>query len=375
MDIPKWIDWSDENVARYETNKTLYQYTYGVKDIQIKYREFENRSVFVSKPYHIDGNIMEVSLIADEENHLLSSINNAVSKFDTVVEYYISFNENPRYDEWIPILPNGQELVNEYLFTAGTKKGVLRFKCDNTREVTVYKNGVRLSEDFWSLHADNSVAIDKYFDKYAVYTVSYYPDSAVSDPWNIELKNTDRKIVPYIGPDGTEGEVFKNGTDRNGTVTLSKTPYIDYGKINSSYAGYSPVEVVLEQAALAGPNKTVFTTLNKDTVPTTRNVTDYKTLSSVLLKPYDFTLVNNSMTYPYFDFLHQENKVYFTETFNNSGIISNMPTNHGDAWIRIKYNYIKTQFRFKIILRNVSNQTRSITPSVNSYSLVFKVIR
>jgi hypothetical protein len=375
MNTPQWLDWSNNNIASYDKNSHLYRYTYGVKDIQVRYKEFSDSSVFVTKPYEIDGNILEVSLAADESNYMVQSTNNATSPFDTTIEYYITFKENPRYDEWIPILPSGQAIVNEYLFTDGTKRGKLRFQCNISKEVTVYKNGVKISNDHWSYCSDNSIVIDKYFDKYAIYTVSYYPDILANDPWNVELKPEDRQITPFLSPDGSEGEVFKNGTDRNGTILLSKTPYIDYEKINSGVAGYNPLDVTLFNGVIAGPNRTVYSTITKDTTPATKNVTDYRTLNDTSLKPYDPTVTNSVMTYPYFEYLQDGRKVYFTETFNNSGIVSNMPTNHGDAWIRVKYNYLRSQFRFKAILRNVSSRTDSLTPSINNYSLIFKVVR
>lgn len=375
MNIPEWLDWSDENIAAHEKKARVYKYIYGVKDIQVRYKEFERASVFVSKPYEVEGNIMEISLIADDKNHIVQSANNAMSNFDTTIEYYVSFKEYPRYDEWIPILPRGCTTVNEYLFLNGTKNAKLRFACDTSKEIIVYKNGVRIPDQHWSFCSDNSITIDKYFDKYAIYTVTYSPNPLISDPWNIEIGKEDREIVPYISPDGTEGEVFKNGTDRNGIITLSKTPFIDYERINTKDPNYHPIEVILENANIAGPNRTIYRTITKDTVPATRNITDYLTHSEVTLKAYDPTPSGNSMAYPYFEYIHDGRKLYFTETFNNSNIVSNMPINHGDAWIRVKYSYLKTQFRVKIILRNVSPTTKSITPSVNRYSVVFKVVR
>jgi hypothetical protein len=239
----------------------------------------------------------------------------------------------------------------------------------------VYKNGVRLSEEFWSYCSDNSVVIDKYYDRYAVYTVSYGPDALRSNPWDIELLPDDREIIPYIGADGTEGEVFATGTDRNGCVILSKYPYVDFERVNNGDTTYYPIKVNLENAKIAGPNRSVYNLITRDTTPATRNITDYRTLAPVALKPYDPALVNNQMSYPYFEYLQDGRKLYFTETFNNSNIVSNMATNHGDAWVRVKYEYLRSQFRFKIILRNTSSSTESVTPSVSNYSLIFKVMR
>lgn len=375
MNTPGWLDWSEDKIASYNKSSHLYKYTYGVKDIQVRYKEFDRSSVFVSKPYQVDGNIVEVSLMSDEKNHLIHQTNNGTSSFDTTIEYYITFNEHPRYDEWLPVLPSGEKSVNELLFTNGTRRAKLRFQCDPQRELTVYKNGIKISLDHWSFCSDNSISIDKYFDKYAIYTVTYYPNELISDPWNIELRPKDREIIPYTGPDGSEGEVFAMGTDRNGIVVLSKNPYVDYNRINLNDTSYNPIDISLERGVIAGPNRTVFSTVTKDTTPSTKNMTDYKMRSEITLKAYDPSLTGSQMIHPYFEYLQDGRKVYFTETFNNSSIVSNMPTNHGDAMVRVKYNYLRSQFRFKIILRNVSQRTESITPSVSSYALAFKVMR
>jgi len=376
MNTPQWLDWSDENIQSNDVNRRLYKYTYGVKDVQIRYKEFEKASVFVSKPYFIDGNIIEVGLITDEDNYVTHANSNGVNPYDTAVEHYITFKEYPHADEWIPILPTGQERVpNELLILNGGQKGFLRFSCNTAKEIVVYKNNIKMPNEFWSYCSDNSIIIDKYFDRYATYTVAYYPNQMTSDPWNIELKEEDRKIVPYKSVDGTDGEVFRNGTDRNGIVTLTKYPYIDYARINSNDITYTPVNISLENANIAGPNRTVFSLITKDTTPATKNITDYISLSEAVLRSYDVTLTGQTITYPYFEYVQDGRKLYFTETFNNSSIISNMATNHGDAWIRVKYNFLQTQFRFKTILRNTSSKANSVTPSVNSYSLVFKVMR
>jgi hypothetical protein len=275
MNTPKWLDWSDENIKSYDKNSHLYRYTYGVKDIQVRYKEFDRSSVFVTKPYEIEGNILEVSLIADDSNYMVQTTNNATSPFDTTIEYYITFKETPTPEDWIPILPSSQDRINEFLYMNNSRRSKLRFLCDTSKDIVVYKNGIKLSRDYWSYCADNSIAIDKYFDKYAIYTASYYPDHLAKNPWDIELKPSDRNIVTYEAPDGSKGEVFKEGTDRNGTIILSKTPYIDYEKINSG-AAYTPIEVTLFNGAIAGPNKTVYSTITNTSAPATRNVTDYK---------------------------------------------------------------------------------------------------
>lgn len=374
---PDWLKWDEESIKQHNKLEKGYLYTYGIKDIQIKYKEFKSTSVYVSTPFTVDGNIMEVSLETDEYNPIKETSNRMINPYDTSVEYYISFKERPTYRDWIPILPQNKEFIeNELLLFRDSPVCKLRFLCDTSKEIKVFKNGTRLNNQFWSYGADNTIRIDKGFDKYSIYTVQYYPNYSIDSPWNIELKESDREVVQFINEDGSEGELFKNGTDRNGCITLSKYPFIDYSLVNSTQ-NYQPIEVILENANIAAPNRKILTYIDSQTEPVkTKNVTDYKYLTRPVLKPYNATIdENGNIVNPYFEYYQDGRKLYFTETFNNSHIISNMSTNHGNAWIRVKYSYLRTKVRLKIVLRNTSIKNNAVTPIIKSYNLIFKVMR
>ena len=374
---PGWLKWDEETIRIHDKKEKKYSYVYGLKDIQIKYKEFKSASIYVSKPFQIDGNVAEINLEVNEYNPIKDSqISKAINPYDTSVEYYITFHEDPISTEWIPILPKGKQFIeNEVLLFRGSRVCSLRFSCDKSKEVIVYKNGVKLEEQFWSYGSDNTISIDRNFDKYSIYTIQYFPNLNVSSPWDIEYKIND--ALP-------SQEVFYDGAGRNGEIILSKHPYIDYNKINTD-PNYEPIKVYLQSKdsihMLSGPNKTTYTNIGPietDKVKAiTKNITDYKYLTEPNPMPYN-TSIDPATGEPInleFQYYQDGRKLYFTETFNNSRIITNRDTNHGDAIIKVQYDYLKVNARLKIILRNTSSGGSTITPSIRDYNLVFKVVR
>lgn len=381
VDPPEWLQWDQEAIKAHDTRGRYYRYAYGIKDIQIKNKKYEMASVYVTKPIVLDGNIAEVSLETDDYNQAMNNLSTGINPFDTSIEYYISFKEVPALEDWIPILPKNETFIeNELLLFENASSAPLRFACDTSREISVFKNGIKLNKQIWSF-GNNAIHIDSGFDKYSKYSIQYYPDINSSSPWDIELKEKDREIVPFTNPDGSMGEVFKNGTDRNGCITLSRYPYIDYTKINTQTGNsYRPISVELENASIAIPgNKTLKHIGDEESsaIVKTRNITDYKYLSYPTLFPYnmEIDLDTGSMINPFLEYYQDGKKLYFTETFNNTHVYSNMTTNHGEADIKVKYEYLRAKIRFKIILRNTSNKGSFTTPTIDKYNLIFKVIR
>lgn len=397
---PDWLKWDEESIKSHNKTKNKYKYVYGIKDIQMSYKNFSSASVYVSKPFIVDGNVVEVSLDVDEYNPALSTLSKSINPFDTSIEYYICFKESfdpEKENAWIPILPRGKELIeNEVLLFKDNQVASLRFQRDPNKETIIYKNGIKLNNQYWSYGKDNTIRIDKRFDKYAVYTIKYHPDMNVSSPWDIELTESNRKIESFLEESPPRdsngnilyGEIFTNGTDRNGSILLSKHPYVDYARINSDPT-YKPIEVFLKPGAgyygdkegksnISGPGGSVIKTeITSNSAPAkTKNITDYKYRSEPILKLYDTALGDDGKPINLdFEYYQDGRRLYFTETFNNSHIVSNMTTNHGDADIRVKYDYLKTSVRLKIILRNTSNKDNALTPIIRGYNLIFKVMR
>src|SRR5690606_41046414 len=78
---------------------------------------------------------------------------------------------------------------------------------------------------------------------------------------------------------------------------------------------------------------------------------------------------------PTFEYYHSGQRVYFQETFRHDSIHSqeNYGDTHGNAIIKVQYEYLVSGVRMKIILRR-SKFDGSITPKVKRYALKFKVL-
>jgi hypothetical protein len=386
--FPKWLMWDDETIKSYDKKENVYKYSYGISDINIASREFSPKSMYISKPFEINGNVMEVSLNTVEHHPIRRTLSDKINPYDTSIEYYITFKESIAENDgaaWIPILPKGQDEVDNELLIFEGNTAKLRFKRDMSRAISVYKNGILLDQQYWSYTQDNRIRIDKRFDKYDIYTVKYYPDTKLSSPWDIEIKDGDRiirdfrrKITDSSGyEDHLDGELFEQGADRNGSILLSKTPYIDYGRLQTD-SSYNPIEVYLiSEKGLAGPNKSILNEVGPKTEGVkTLNVTDYINGESPILSPYDTKIGDEGVPVnPNFEYYQDGRRIYFTETFNNTHVFSNMQINHGDAKIKVRYKYLDTKARIKIILRNTSNRDKTISPVLHEYSLAFKVMR
>lgn len=367
----------------FETRKevTKFEYTYGINHLEIKHKQYENKSIFVSKPIAVDGNAMQVSLHSIEEHPLFDQLTGEASDRQTSVEYYVSYKENPTQNEWNPILPEGEERVKcELLMFTQSKTAKLRFPALIGSKVTpvVYKNQVALKKDEWSF-ADGATKVQLLVghEPTAIYTIDYTPNAEAYNPWTLDIDSqayarTEKAV-----------ETFKEGTNHNKTVVLSQYPYIDYGHINltedydPNLGEYVPVKVKLRNANISGVGRTIHTNvepINGDPSQTvfTKNITDYKTNEWKEPKPYS---LKDEDLYNGFEYWQEGNKLYFSETFNKADIYTNQETNHGNAEIEVEYEYMASRFRIKIILRRNSSDINTLSPIVHEYALKFKVMK
>jgi hypothetical protein len=357
---PKWLDWN--NIEEYDIHKNSYEYIYGIKDIQVKYKEFDSASVYVSKPFEIERNVMEVSLKTEDTNVISNVSNPNTNLYDTAIEYYVAFDESPTHDQWYPILPIGQTFIANELLIPGLP---LRFVPDKTKVINVFKNDVKISQDQWIIYNDYKVDIIKRYDKFAKYTVSYYPDFTHSDPSYIAVPYPNRRITSYNDKDGQAGELFSNGTNYNGVLKLSKHPYVDYKRINDLDPTYNPIEVKLQDVTIG---ETESSDLDASTNPRTENITDYLHLNKQIITPY-------STSNPVFEYIHDGNILQFGETFKHTNVPTDEIPNYTDANIRVYYEYMKVIVRIKIILRYTNTLKPTTTPSVDSYHLIIRELR
>ncbi len=367
-----------------QTSVTKLEYVYGIKEIKISGNEIAPSSIYVSKPINIVGNIIQVSLISAEEHPLFTPPQvgiNAVSNRCTSVEYYITYAEQPNNNQWHPILPIGQtRIYNELLFFIDSDQATLRFPALISDINVVYADNVKLQDEEWEFGPlglsvriiNRQPGVD--------YSIDYTPDKSKVNPHILDFNSIGVTPTNYIGPDGREGEVF-NGANHNCSVKLTYTPYIKYDVINSTEGynayefDYKPINVYLENASIAIPNKNVTTSVNPYSIPNavcTKNMTDYITKETPVLSPYSLKIdaVKNAPENLAFEYYQDSNRLYFTETFTGSNNIENMEINHGDAKIRVKYEYLTSNIRVKIIMRRIGKTYfSSLSPIIHQYTL------
>lgn len=220
LDLKK-ILFDNKNINRVATK---YQYTYGFYNISPNFNDFERTGVYVSNPITANGNIQSLRIITDEKHPLTDD-----KKHITDIEYYISYSEDPTYNDWKAILPRNIDYIESELLQLEYSLCMLRFPA---KEVSaVYINGTLMDINVdYMLHRikDNKknpelngaiYAIDiPNIDFFANYTVSYVPLDCskelilidklgevptINSIENINATNTSYyqlKNYPYINP-------------------------------------------------------------------------------------------------------------------------------------------------------------------------------
>lgn len=365
-----------------EQSIVKYEYLYGIKNLEIKHMQYENKSVYVSTPINAAGNVMSVSLASIEEHPLFDTLSGKAASRQTSVEYYIASvgtNPNPALDDWYPILPEDVKRVQSELLMFGTARTAqLRFAAliGSEQKPVVYKNGLEIDEDDWAfVDGGTGMQLLVQKDPTAIYTIDYTPNAEFYNPWNVDVNQSNSKPVKYT-------QIFENGTNHNKTVVLEKYPYVNYEKINQT-AGYDPnlsdyvpIKVRLQEASIIGPSRVTY----KEALPYngksqnifTKNITNYKTGNHEELKPYS---IDTDTAYNGFEYYQEGNKLFFSETFNQADVYTNQQESHGNAKIAVEYEYLSSDFRVKIILRRNSTDENTLTPIVHEYTLKFKVMK
>jgi hypothetical protein len=362
-----------------ETQKELvkYEYLYGIKDLRITGNEFATKSVYVSKPIQIDGNVMQVSLDAVEEHPVFSSISGEATERQTSVEYYISYLENPITDDWHPILPEGEtEIPCELLIFDTARTAKLRFPAltYSDPEPKVYKDGIEYAD--WAFTGGGTkVQLTTEIAVGSIYTIRYTPNAEIVNPWSLDIYQQGLKTAKQV-------DRFPEGANHNRTLSLSKYPYVDYEKINKdplfnpNTTAYRPMTVSLANGSIAGKDRKILKEVVQYTGSTVDaamlNITDYKTKEWKVPKPYT---LDKTSPYTMFEYWHEGKKLYFSETFNKSDVLTNQDFNHGNAEVVVEYDYLVAFFRVKIIMRRTGPGINSVSPVVHQYSLKFKTMK
>lgn len=351
--------------------KSLYEYAIGVKNIAVSAKSYKESGVYVSKKMAIEGNVREVTLEATEEHPVFDSVGEAVDRRRTSIEYYITMEEKPSVNDWIPILPQGERTVKSERLMLKGNTATLRFQCQES-SVVVYKDGVQLSTlEYVIAGKGREVRIEK-VDRRSIYTIDYLPSKEERDPWKIEVSGagTRKKKI----------DRFPGGTNHNKTVLLSKYPFVDMGYINSienydpNSDSYRPFEVYLKNANIIGPGKTTLKEvlpLSEGGLVHTKNKTLYKEERWSDIIKYDL-----EKPYLSFDYYTWKDRVVFSETFNRANIynqdFNNDAFSHGNAEIEVHYEYLATDFRIKAIMRRNTRESDMVAPALHEYKVYFK---
>ena len=355
--MPKWLDYSIEEMENNNIIKTKYNYDLKLNNIEILSNTYDDVSIFVSKPHMITSVIHNIKLDTNE-----------YVPEGTSIEYYISLSNNPTLDEWIPILPNGsKEVVGEKLFFNERHQAILRFK-GKISNLVVKKDGKQIN--FESSEQDiygNNVVYLKNMSAQSIYTANYTIANNT-----VEINKEDLVLKKST-------DVFDRLDDQNKVSLLHNAIWENENNI---------VIMIDNEAGIPG-----FTTNNEELMKF-RNITldgsDYlypsgelklrvdgisnfprlKNCSNRKKESFLFTDCNMGLPdgcdnlslkshYPYIEYFIDKNNIYFAP---NPQIFED------GTKIYVTYEYIETPLRFKAILRNNKNNN-DITPVLNSYKI------
>lgn len=332
-----------------------YLYSFSLRNIQFgKTRQIKNstnslgssKACFISSRIPIDGNPLGIKAKVSLEELLESK---ALPEFDlkqaNSYELSISIKENPISEkDWIPLVSyDSNEIESEFLFVDNiSKTAELRF-FPIEASVKVYCNQKLLNQKDYSINKFNKTILINNFDSKSIYIASYTVDDL-----NFSQNYIDVSTLMISNPtlsaytNDKSGEFFERTTSNNG-IKLTNQPYIDASKLAKAsysprggtlntieYAGYNPVAVRFSDGSYA------------------INLTNYVLGSSEKGSFYDTQDVL---------FFHNGKNIIFNRSINQ-------PFN-------VIYNYLNSQVRFRLIIRNNFNNYFS-TGSVDSVILKFK---
>lgn len=311
-----------------------YRYSFGLAYVGLGVEEPRFNGVFVSKKLPASGDIGEVRIKAGVEDYILP-VSERASRQLTSVEFSVSNSANPiQEDDWIPILPMGQDSVEgERLFLDENNNAFLRFEASRSQTFRLYRNGYTMNNfTFLKGRPGNArgVRVDSgVVSPDDVITCDYYPanDETIV---NFESHGFEEKpLVSAFDSSGAGERFLSTSSDRN-TITLKHLPYIDSERATSS-STYSPTTVQLDSGEVA------------------INLTDYKTGASQLF-PAD------------------TESYYYVQSGRT--LIFDKPI---IAPFRVYYQYLKNNVRFRVVLR--CNSIDFVSPKVDYVHLKAKTRR
>lgn len=321
-----------EDVTKYLENKEIsnsYEYSFSLNSIAFGVNESQsqNKACFISKKIEMDGAPLGVKGIVNvvKERRDLSftryDLKEAGSYELSVVWSDLINSESA----WMPLMAElDGKIDSEVLFFDNLNIARLRF-VPLSASIKIYKNGFLQNPNLWSYsQIGNYINYSTPIDKNAIYVAEYEVD-LINYKQNLvdieSLSNSSFAVRAYTS-DGTPGEKF-SGTSSGNKIMLSYVPFVEdkfatavyndlYGTINTTEnIGYSPVIVTIDNGTVAV------------------NLTNYTKNS------FEKGSFYNTDQYLFFQ--------------SGKELIFNKPITNQ---ISVKYSYIPSSLRFRLIIRN-----------------------
>lgn len=319
-----------ENETQDNVNSgTSYRYAFGLKNVQLGTSFKGFKSVFVSKVLDAPSDLTEIKIKTAETNLKkknrinedveITSIEYSVTNISNPIGEYHPIN-NPK-GHWFPITPVDQDQVKgERLLFDEFGKAYFRMPASYGAPLTVYKNGnpieYNAAEDLIGTSSQQIYGIKLNSLIRAsgdIFTCDYttaYDNSVI----NFEkLGGQSPSAMSVFDADGV-GEGFPRSFGQI-SLSIKYIPWIDYSKLNAELdetygiTGYQPIIIKLDDGTTAF------------------NFTNYVTGENLVL---------NSESSEY-QFVNQGQSIVF-----------NKPLDQG---VRIYYQYVPCNVRFKAVLR------------------------
>lgn len=300
-------------------NAIKYEYIYGFYNIACIYNNYNYSGTYVFNRIDNLTNIRGMS-ITTQETHPLAPDGETY----TDIEYYITYKDNPIYEDWFPILPKNVSEVKCELLQIQNNKCYLRFAAATIKTILIDNNKYKpLIEGYdYFIHKN----IDEYieyieipnFDFVAKYTIDYIPSPKA---YYLNFTDIENNVVS-----NNESPITCDG---KGYYKLSAPVYLN------------PLSSAAQSTLIVFNNKTGEThnQLNGDIQCITNN-------SSPSDSYKNFTKTDKIQYYI------SENYIYFNQELDSNHVLE------------LIYNCSVSSVRLKTILRKNNDKYIHLTPTL-----------
>lgn len=297
----------------------------------------QNKTFFVSRRIPTGGYIGALKI--KSSYFIPESFNSNLDMKKTAsIEYSVTVASDSSEDSaWVPILPYGEDYIEAELLIPSLANGRCRLRFAAVfSSLVIYENGKKISNTRFAVDGTSfgRIVTITSFDPAKTYTASYKVDSQITDPNLVDfslLSGQSFYTRTIFDSNGTGEMLSTQGSENRAVMTYD--PYIDYSKFASEYSyssftgmnysgisqQYHPVQVKLENGTNA------------------INLTNY--LPNTNIK-YEIPSLGGSQTY----YIQQGKYLVFNKPVKN---------------FRAIYDYVPENLRYKVVIRNFSDDTES----------------